>query len=76
MLHGECLNCGRNNWLNSHNLCSTCASREVESPSTDVQQLKQSIALVRKHGNVHLSEGYPRQQLENYLVIIEQRACV
>jgi hypothetical protein len=52
-----------------------CASESKESQSTDTQQLKQAIALVRKEAITFASTTL-YNQLDGALVMVEQHACV
>ena len=55
-----------------------CLEMLDESPSCATNNLKDAIKLVRRYGGDVLSEGYPREQFDNYLTItlaIEKNEC-
>jgi hypothetical protein len=56
--------------------CPVCAAESSCTQPTDVQQLKQAIALVRQAGAVHLEAAIVYDDLCRHLETIEQRACV
>ena len=51
------------------------AAKAMEKRGTDVQQLKQAIALVRRSAGLHLSIG-EIDLCKGCLDLIEQRACI